>query len=163
MSLTKKLIIVLSSIMCVGSCALPTPIPYNGFQSKRPEYVDPEFVPYVEIYKGYKKEYLGHDYLDYTINVNFYDSPNKQIGKCLVNSQTKVRYIKIDIQWWSRANENDREVLIVHEMGHCDLNIVNHHVYGIMRESHLHADEYLRNKGLYLEKMFMDARERFEF
>lgn len=149
--------------MCVGSCALPTPIPYNGFQSKRPLYVDPAFVPYVDIYKKYKAQYLGYDYLDNDININFFDSPNTDIGNCSVNSLSKVRYIKIDIQWWSRASDYDKEILIVHEMGHCDLNIVKHHIYGIMRKQHLTAGEYLKNKGLYLEKLFMDQQEDFEF
>lgn len=47
------------------------------------------------------------------------------VGLCKKWNNSSYREIEIDREYWDNANELSREQLILHELGHCELNL-NH-------------------------------------
>lgn len=110
----KKLFIALlifSNAACAGSPAGY----YVQFQ---------ELKPYVELYKKNKAKYYGYSKADYPIIVTFVPELSKKAAMCRSFSRkNKVRIISIDRSWWNKTEEYNKQYVIHHEMGHCDLNM----------------------------------------
>jgi len=101
-------------------------------------YVHRDMRKYVDRYKIYKKDYLGTDELYYPIH--FVIEPiddGDAVGTCdqriLSRNGEKARVVTVDIHWWARVTDSDREVMILHELGHCDLDIHEHTVMKLQR------------------------------
>lgn len=143
-------ILILGIVLFVTGC---------GFKAKVPDYVDPEFRPYVNDYLIDKERYTGRYGLDRNINVVFKPlnengSAKRLLGQCLMWSDNRKRYIHIDpIYWYKILGEAGKEALIYHEMGHCDLDL-DHTNHGIMVPSGLREDDYILNREQYLEELF---------
>ena len=48
------------------------------------------------------------------------------VGTCITYEGSGYRYIKIKKSYWEVINEDQRIQLVYHELGHCQLNILNH-------------------------------------
>ena len=99
---------------------------------------DPEFEPYLEEYKALKGQYMGNGE-PMPINPNIkivltrspfvmapsYDKNLKQPGVCLHPSNLII----IDRGFWEYYKDNDevRKAVVIHELGHCDLNQEHSH------------------------------------
>jgi len=83
--------------------------------------VDATFVPYVNSYLTEKEFYL-HRGLDYDIPIQFGDLPDNQLGLC-TKWTSGYRQIVIDAYYWKFQSEAQKESVIAHELGHCDLNL----------------------------------------
>lgn len=78
---------------------------------------DPVFLPYIKEYVGYKGRSLNYD-----IPIQFSQLSGGKIGLC-TRWDSGERQIQIDKTYWmSHEDEGIRLQLILHELGHCDLN-----------------------------------------
>lgn len=118
----------------------------------RAKFIEPEVLPYLEVYNQYKIEYLGQEF-DYGVNVFFEDLKDNRIGECKKFSDG-YRKINIDFEFWERASGLDREVLVLHELGHCDLGLGHTEGPAIMQKFHLNGLRYNREKDFYLSNFF---------
>ena len=93
----------------------------------------PEFLPYIEEYLSVKKEIIGQEELDYPIKILFYRSDSeawRQVSRLADNfnfqgiafSKPHTKHILINYDAWISLSETKRELIIFHELGHCDLN-----------------------------------------
>ena len=91
---------------------------------------DPEFEPYIEEYEALKGQYMGNGQ-PISINPNIrillgtgfprqlnYDESLEDFGLCFSSG-----LIIIDRGFWEYHQDNDeiRQVVVIHELGHCDL------------------------------------------
>ena len=93
-----------------------------------------EFLPYIERYLSVKEEIIGQSQLDYPVKVLFYRSESevwRQVSQiltanftvqgtatCILNS----RHILVNYDAWVNLSSNMKEVILFHELGHCDLS-----------------------------------------
>lgn len=109
--------------------------------------IDTEFKPYIERYEGHK----GSDIRGMSIIFMSIESPT--IGTCWKNN-LGYRKIEIDPKFWFRSSDGDRELLLFHELGHCDLGRGHASLNSIMVPSHFGASLYLSNKDYYISELF---------
>lgn len=141
MYLGKYIIILLTLFMTACGHFYPT----------GPSIIDPELQPYYDLYIEHKETYTGFGN-SAKVNMRFNILPGQYIGRCWKYSNG-YRLIEIDRLFWSTASEKDREVLIFHELGHCDLNR-GHVENSIMRPYHLNGYIFSQNETLYLQELF---------
>jgi len=122
------------------------------FQAKQPPYIDAALEPYVQTYRDYKLDILDIDYIK-NIDVFFQILEPYVLGKCIIYGNGD-RVILIDPDYWSTMGEADREVVILHEMGHCDLNRGHASAPSIMEAYHIGGYNYLNSKNYYLVELF---------
>ena len=140
-------IILILSFLIICSC--------GSLRSYETDYIDPRTLPYIETYLYYKQQYLKDSYFYYDINVSFGDLPGNQLGICRWDSDPdEKRHIIIDYNKWQYKTDIERTILILHEMGHCDLNIINHDSVGIMQPIILDANLFLKDESSYLKQLF---------
>jgi len=125
-----------------------------GFWPIIEDEVDPEFQPYIHQYLVYKSQFTGHNALYEDINVVFSDLAGRRMGECVISSVRDKRIIRIDPGYWNILNETEREILIVHEMGHCDLSIYDHIPESIMQERGYSAKLYIEKRDMELFRLF---------
>jgi len=133
-----------------------------GPQSNGILYKDVEFIPYVESYLKYKQTYGLEGFQSFPITIQFGELPPGKGGQCnVVNTtvagvKTVDRTITIDRYWWASINEAQKEILMFHELGHCDLDIRHHLDYGpnIMNTYILDYNIYLTRKEELLKNLF---------
>lgn len=125
----------------------------KGFKAINHGHVDPEFEQYVdkflEIYN------IPVIYVDLYFN----EQTGNVIGVCKIKGNDKN--VEIDPEWWYRASDLDREILIFHELGHCVLGQHEHRDYtlsdgcpgSIMDEYHIGAYCYDKHYDYYIEEM----------
>ena len=146
LSPVRRLILILYlTVMAFSGC---------GFWPVIEDFVDPEFTPYVQIYLSHKADFTGDEYLYEDINIAFSDLAGTRMGECVISSVRDKRIIRIDRGYWDILNETEREILIVHEMGHCDLSIYEHIPESIMQERGYSARLYLEKQGEELFRLF---------
>lgn len=115
-------------------------------------YIEPSLQPYADMYKNYKKNYTNINYVR-PIHLMYDDLTSNYIGLCQKFSNGD-RMIFVDRTFWANASEADREILILHEYGHCDLNLGHSEPKSIMEPYHIGAWNYLANQLYYLEELF---------
>ncbi len=127
---------------------------------KLPKDTDPTFTPYIhEFQKAWGK--------DIKTPINFGDMDKGIAGVChsWTNGHTEI---EIDKDFWDYAMEYQKEVLIFHELGHCELD--RRHDFGtveldgntcpssVMRTPLFHIYEifdcYELNRDYYIEELF---------
>jgi len=117
--------------------------------------IDPVLLPYIELYQlnkyAYKKTYEIKK-----IDAVFFSYSGLD-GLCKI-SNTGYRIIEINPEYWFNATENEREVLIYHEMGHCDLNLNHSETYSIMYPYGITGSTFGANKSYYLNLLFNEGR-----
>jgi len=84
---------------------------------------DTELIPYFDIFsKEASKRGVSVDYEAARIEGLLQDIPNASVqGQCFRNEE-KPRKVIIDINYWSNANELEKQFIIFHELGHCFLD-----------------------------------------
>jgi len=82
-----------------------------------------EFKACLSAYLMDKERYLGDDTAYYPIVVSFGETQFPEVGLCYRTSdQHETRDIIINKGYWYRASEELQCELLMHELGHCDLN-----------------------------------------
>ncbi len=94
--------------LVLTSCGHPVP----------PVFVDPVLGPYINKYCAL----LGKDCSQ--IEVSFVKLPFSVIGECITDENDN-RSIQVDPDFWTRVtqNANEKEALLLHELGHCVLGL----------------------------------------
>jgi hypothetical protein len=116
----------------------------SGFE--RTGYIDPEFIPYVELFEEYKGNSIGN------MDIVFEIHKRPKVGVC--HYAVEMRTIGIDPTYWKSASPARKENLIFHELGHCDLNLNHTEEYGIMFFSLLGTDFYKEYREDLIEDLF---------
>lgn len=81
-----------------------------------PQFIDEEF-------SGYVNTYTEH-YSPIESTMQFDSLPDNVAGLCQTFSDVRKRnLIKIDVDIWRLSNHYQREQLIMHELGHCELRL----------------------------------------
>ncbi len=83
---------------------------------------DAELLPYFEIFvQEAAKRGITVDYIDARIEGHIQDIPSPNVqGQCFYNEK-KPNKVIVDLVYWSAADENTRQFIIFHELGHCFL------------------------------------------
>ncbi len=85
---------------------------------------DPELVPYFQIFadeaaiRGIEVDFVEANIEGLLQNIG----RSEVLGQCFRNEQ-RPRKVIIDRDYWTDAEENDRQFLIFHELGHCFLDL----------------------------------------
>ena len=126
------------------------------FESKK-AIIDQALLPHIEQYKIDKKIHLGISDIEY-IDVVFGELNRGQVGVCYIyDGGYKIIYI--DRVYWSGMDESTKLVLIYHEMGHCDLGIMEHSEdYTIMGEYLMSGVDFNMNRDYYLNLLFKEHK-----
>ena len=87
-------------------------------------YTDIEtFRPYITEYINLKQIYLGTDKAYYAIDIIYGTPEFPTVGQCYRTSDPDLsRQVIINAHFWANSNDNERLELLLHELGHCDLN-----------------------------------------
>jgi len=113
--------------------------------------VDPQFDSYVKTYLEHKSKYAGESEMN-NISIVFASLEGNVVGTCYYPG-----LIEIDATYWFNTSEAKREILIHHELGHCDLNIIWHRdPKSIMQPHIIGSNEYVDNKDFYLNELFFN-------
>jgi hypothetical protein len=115
-------------------------------------YIEPEFRPIVDMYNDLKIEALGvGQYHQISMYFDNLDSPTA--GICYRYSDG-TREIYIDKLQWDNMSLYSRQVLIFHEMGHCDLGLKHAPSPSIMQERLLSDYTYSLDRQFYIDQLF---------
>lgn len=88
---------------------------------------------YSNAYQEYKDRYIGKRNFDYAIEVSFSNLNDNDIGICYFLPKPFVRYVKFDYNYWKRATDDQKIILVFHELAHCDLDLEHQEdIRGIM-------------------------------
>jgi len=119
-----------------------------GFTSINNTNIDPAFNKYIVNYQK-----LKHGYINKQISMLFSTLPGHTIGLCTIYDNGE-RYIQIDPEFWFNTTDNDKQTLIFHELGHCDLNRNHTGPASIMEVYHINGSEYERHRDYYNDELF---------
>lgn len=140
-----KRLVVLSLFILASGC--------GRFDVFGPPIVDGELIYYVNLYKSEKKVYTGIEYIR-KIDVIFRSLIPPALAMCLRWSNGD-RQIEIDpYTWYKKLSETERQLVLFHEMGHCDLNLGHIEEVGIMRAELMEEYYYLQDPDKYLKQLF---------
>lgn len=116
--------------------------------------IDSELLPYVKLYQQDKKKYLGRSNIR-DITMTFFSASNQVVGTC-TRYNSGYRLIEIDpVFWFFNASEDERILLMYHELGHCDLNKEhNDSSIRIMNTYMMNPGTFAANKDYYIEQLF---------
>ena len=136
-----------------------------GFYSIPSAYIDPEFQVYIDKYKQDKLFYLNTTKIR-RITITFKEMTDLD-GECrivtfgnLIYKKGIVSYrkISIDPDNWNRSSDIDRMLLVYHELGHCDLNLMHSAEDTIMNEYSISSDVFSLNPEYYLNALFTKGK-----
>lgn len=127
-----------------------------GFRAVQGIYIDKEFDSYVQTFETTYN-------IPVNVSIMFKDIADDTIaGQCWYSEPRKI---EIDTPYWNEITELGREQLIMHELGHCVLNLDHDETIGtvgawhnvpmsIMYPSHFGDDPWYRdNRAYYLQEM----------
>ena len=90
----------------------------QGASASVPQGIDAALMPYFQSFaNGVGINFSG-------VAGVFGSLPYPTVGRC-TKVNTGERYITIDPYYWSQVNENTKEELMYHELGHCVLNLAH--------------------------------------
>lgn len=122
--------------------------------------VDSSILPYVERFEAY----LGHTIDDLHIELVRLNKTNRGhiAGVCNISKyDTNKYFIEIDEDYWYFYGDTKREMLIFHELGHCELNKQHNDVIlsngcpkSLMSPNKFDIWCYRDNKQRYLAELF---------
>ena len=126
--MNNRLFILLSLLtitIMTSSCGMPLlgkHVEKRG-GSRQHSTTDATFAPYVATFEVYGKQITSDSgFVVGDIPINFGVPENNSFqGVCYIYSDNS-REIIIRPNWWNSATEEDRESLILHELGHCRLD-----------------------------------------
>lgn len=82
--------------------------------------IESEFIPYIQIYEQGKGSLINQG-----TGIHFEVLSDNLGAECHIFKDGS-REIKVNSVYWNKRSFNHRRTLIVHELGHCDLNIKEH-------------------------------------
>ena len=113
--------------------------------------VDPAFVPYVQTFYNEAGKY-NPAIKAYRVPISFVPSfPADQVGVCY--HLGIINWIEISRNYWNNASPIERELVIIHELGHCVLNKRDEYP-GIMSPYLLRPIKYIKNRDKLLKELF---------
>ena len=143
-----NLIRSLSLLLFLSACGTPNVVNY-------PVTIDKEFVPYIEQYRLDKFRFTQSSTNE--ITAIFRSSPDSSyIGTCFIGYGT--RWIEIDPSSWFNMTDSEKYILMLHEMGHCDLNLDHTPDISIMNEYLLSDWQFDQDREFYLKKLFFEGQ-----
>lgn len=136
------------------SCLMVGCISCSSFKTMDIKPIDAEFDQHVSKYEDLKVETLKVK-MKNNISILFHSLPSPTIGICYWISNGS-REIYIDPGFWfaPTTSELDRELLIFHELGHCDLDRGHSDPLSIMEPYHIGGLEYSLDLNYYRSELF---------
>lgn len=136
-------------VLMLAACGAP-------LKSAKYTYIDQEFVKYVELFENRYK-------MSVHATIVFKDIVDEDVaGQC---TYSYPRLIEIDTPYWLDIDEYGREQLVLHELGHCILNLDHDETIGtvgawtnvpmsIMYPIHFGSEPWYRdNREYYLQEL----------
>ncbi len=116
--------------------------------------VSPSLLPYVENWLDEcEKNKIVDCKLKYSMleSIQIVDRTIAGIAVCNVwpnqaNRLNDFKFVTVDRDWWNRATEIQKRIVITHEFGHCILNRMSHTEEGVM-------NPYIRDDSYYTSQM----------
>lgn len=128
-----------------------------GFSSIDIGSVDAEFQSHVDKYNKFKED-AGKGKTRSDVTILFHSLPSPTIGVCywMANGD---REVYIDPRFWygPYTTDLDRELLIFHELGHCDLDRDHVDPSSIMEKYHIGDYLYSLNTDYYAKELFDES------
>ena len=166
-----KYIYPLLLIAIISSCGIPLPLQKDLVVKDRNAIrqfttTDPTFASFVDEFEIKGKAITGNaDFKVVDVPINFGDTENPSFQGVCFEYPDGTKEIIIKKAWWDATNNQDyRESLIFHELGHCalgrdhldDTASSNTGTYKIsmMNSIILAPEHYQPNKDEYLEELF---------
>lgn len=151
---TYRVAVLLMYLLCTVNCS-----PMRAHE--RGVYIDPEFAPYVANFEILSIQF-ARPMLVRNVSAVFVDSlPGNWVGVCRYNATNRIEVLRV---WWQFALDSEREVLMLHELGHCVLGRGHTETYtngqpsSIMYPSVLSGYQYESNREQYLQEYFGHVR-----
>lgn len=130
-----------------------------GSEEYREASTNPAFLPYITSFEAdYKKKV--------TTAIIFKDKlPTKWAASCVrweVGGKVVYKEIKVKTEYWNKIDENRRQQIIDHELGHCELNKGhdNRIFPNGMKTSVMHKTAFTEIEAEYYKKYFSDYRNQ---
>lgn len=121
---------------------------YSNENNKKPEEIQPYVNRVQELYTLYGLDDEAEEIASLTIE--FRDLPKDYVGFCYPFRGK----IDIDTPFWKSATDAEKEELIIHEIGHCVLDLPHTEKPAIMQASGMLSDLYPRYYQLLLDNYF---------
>ncbi len=119
--------------------------------------IDLELKPYFEEFDKMMMKETGKINRPF-IGAAFVGSLNgKAVGACRIWN-TGSREVLIERNFWDNASEEERENLILHELGHCALNLGHVNNYSIMNAYVLDINYFRNNRNKLIAELFNHAK-----
>ena len=117
--------------------------------------LEPSVQVHLNSYFIEKLRFTGHNFAYYNIKIKFENLLGNELAVCSIyKDKTQPRTIRIHPERWFAASESQREQLVFHEMGHCDLDIQKHTNSGIMIARQLQDSFYVNNREALVLELF---------
>ena len=121
--------------------------------------IDPSFIPYITEYKMDKYKYIKNSNMK-KISIIFF-SLSKVNGLCRITTyryKSPIRIIYINPEYWYKNNILARKILLYHELGHCDLDLLHSNNYTIMYPYLFDTYTFSLDPEYYLNELFINGR-----
>lgn len=130
-------------------------------------FIHSEILPYVKEFEAFYGKKVENTSINFT---DFLGS--SVVGICLSHSKNSDWYnskvIKLDRRYWNESSKSSKEILIFHELGHCELNRDHDDDFikiksgskevfmskTIMNSYIIDEDKYKENRSYYLIELF---------
>lgn len=122
-------------------------------------FIDSEFIPYIDMYRADKLHYNNISTIKH-ITMQFKSASNS-IGVCI---KQKIGFnmtysIEIDPKNWFNSTADERQLLVYHELGHCDLNLPHSNTpISIMNEVLMDEYTFSSTKNYYINMLFTKGK-----
>lgn len=144
--LTRLIKSSLCLFLLVG-CAKPYP----------PPRVDPAFEEVLQSYKTDLLAYRGIVYFDHVsiVFADIHTNTNPAVGYCYMG---KTQLIEVDRHFWDAIDQDQKTVLLYHELGHCDLMLDHTDGLNIMNPYLINGWMFANNRDLFLRMLFLEGK-----
>ncbi len=119
----------------------------------KPAEIDPDFQAYVDKFESQYQTNVN-------IDIKYSELEEFTLGMCYSYTDPKYNYIEVDGSSWLELDENHREELIFHELGHCIFGREHDNLFldevGVPKSimyPYIFGLEYFEYKSYYLEEL----------
>lgn len=119
------------------------------FEKESPEKVEKELIPYLEDFRELTSPHYNEIILEY-LKIHKKELKGKNVGECWLFTSTGGSRIYLDSKFWETSSPERREVLILHELGHCLCRLDHNYYEGTYDKSDLEEGETGNYKNGYL-------------
>lgn len=118
-----RLLLLLAIATITSSCGLILDEDVKEGQTRQFSTTNEVLLPYVVSFEEQARvQYEQEDFKVGDIPVNFGDTTDEKYDGVCIKYPDDTREILLKKEWFDRANETQKEILIFHELGHCRLN-----------------------------------------